>query len=117
MSTRLTGDVSLSYLHVKLRLTAGPVAFVLSLTHGDKRGKGDAWKYILCDGSRDSYNLRLASGPIIAPNHHAALRLVAGILGQGYPPGTIERGLFDTLATDTELTTGAQAVMNGDARP
>lgn len=98
MSTWLTGDVGLAYVEVKVQLAAEGMAFVLTLSADN----GNVWKYNLSEASGDTRNSRVAFGRTIAPDHHTALRQIAVILGQGYEPGTIERGLFDTLATRKE---------------
>lgn len=42
----------------------------------------------------------MAFGRIIAPDYRAALRQIAAVLGTVYEPGTVERGLFDMMATE-----------------
>lgn len=94
MSTRLTGDVSIVFREIKIQLTAENVTFGLTLT----ADYGTAWRYSLSEATQKSYNQRAAFGRIIAADYRAALRQAASVLGQGYEPGTIERGLFDRLA-------------------
>ena len=61
----------------------------------------DVATLILSDAQHDSaQNSRVAFGRIIAADSRAALRLIAAVLGQGYQPGTVERGLFDMMATE-----------------
>jgi hypothetical protein len=101
MSTRLTGDLILAYIEVKIQLTADAVAFTLAISACS--GSGNAWKYNLSEASEHNRNLRLAYGRIVAPDYHAAVRKIAGVLGQGYEPGTIERGLFDMLGSQERV--------------
>ena len=98
MSSRLAGDVSITYLEVKIQLAAENTRFMLTLNADP--GRGNVWRYNLSEASHNARNSRAAFGRIIAPDHRAALRQIAAVLGQGYPPGTIERGLFDTMATE-----------------
>lgn len=53
----------------------------------------------LSGASSDARNARVAFGRIIAADYRAATRQIALVLGQGYRPGTAERGLFDMMAT------------------
>jgi hypothetical protein len=99
MSTQLMGDVVSAYVEAKVRLTAEDVEFVLTVNVED--GSGNIWKYNLSEAGA-TRNSRVAFGRTIAPDHRAALRQAAAVLGQGYEPGTVERGLFDTLATKNE---------------
>jgi hypothetical protein len=96
MSTRLAGDVSITCLEVKIQLAAGSVMFVLTLN----ADPGNLWRYNLSEASDSARNSRVAFGRIIAPDSRAALRQIAAVLGQGYQPGTVERGLFDMMATE-----------------
>ena len=48
---------------------------------------------------RQRRNSHAALGRIIALDYRTALRQIAAVLGQGYQPGTVERGLFDMMAT------------------
>ena len=61
---------------------------------------GNVWRYNLSEDNHNARNSRAAFGRIIAPDHRAALRQIAAVLGQGHPPATVERGLFDTMATE-----------------
>jgi hypothetical protein len=97
MSTQLTGDLALAFVEVKIQLTADAVAFTLAISACN--GSGNIWRYNLSEASEHNHNWRLAYGRIVAPDYHAAVRKVVGILGQGYEPGSIERGLFDMLGS------------------
>jgi hypothetical protein len=88
--------VSITCLEVKIQLAADSARFVLTLT----ADPGNVWRYNLSEASHNARNSRVAFGRIIAPDCRAALRQVAAVLGQGYEPGTVERGLFDMVATD-----------------
>jgi catechol 2,3-dioxygenase-like lactoylglutathione lyase family enzyme len=57
----------------------------------------------------ESLGGKAAFGRIIAPDHRAALRQAAAVLGQGYQSGTIERSLFDTMATEPPTYGGPDA--------
>ena len=46
----------------------------------------------------------MAFGGIIAPDYRAALRQITVVPGQGYEPGTVERGLSGTIAAEPQLT-------------
>jgi hypothetical protein len=70
--------------------------FVLTLN----ADPGNVWRYNLSEASSNARNSRVAFGRIIAPDYRAATRQIAVILGQGYEPGTVERGLFDLMATE-----------------
>jgi hypothetical protein len=96
VSTRLTGDVSIACLEVKIQLAADSTRLLLTLN----ADPGNVWRYNLSEESQSTRNARVAFGRTIAPDYHAALRQIAAVLGQGYQPGTVERGLFDMLATD-----------------
>lgn len=96
MSTRLAGNVSITYLEVKIQLAAENTRFMLTLN----ADPGNVWRYNLSEASHNTRNSSAAFGRIIAPDHRAALRQIAAVLGQGYQPGTIERGLFDTMTTE-----------------
>jgi hypothetical protein len=96
VSTRLTGDVSITCLEVKIQLAADSTRFVLTLS----ADPGNVWRYNLSEDSQSTRNSRVAFGRTIAPDDRAALRQIAAVLGQGYQPGTVERGLFDMAATD-----------------
>ena len=74
--------------------------FVLTLN----ADPGNVWRYNLSEASSNARNSRVAFGRIIAPDYRAALRQIAAVLGQGYEPGTVERGLFDTMATEPRRT-------------
>jgi hypothetical protein len=94
VSTRLTGNVSITCLEVKIQLAADSARFVLTLN----ADPGNVWRYNLSEASHNARNSRVAFGRIIAPDCRAALRQIAAVLGQGYEPGTVERGLFDMVA-------------------
>ena len=95
MSTRLTGDVSITCLEMKIQLAADNARLLLTLN----ADPGNVWRYNLSESSHNARNSRVAFGRIIAPDCRAALGQVAAVLGQGYEPGTVERGLFDMVAT------------------
>ena len=80
---------------MKIQLAADSVRFVLTLN----ADPGNVWRYNLSEDSHNTRNSRVAFGRTIAPDHCAALRQIAAVLGQGYQPGTVERGLFDMAAT------------------
>jgi hypothetical protein len=101
VSTRLAGDVGLTYLEVKVQL-AESVVLVLTLT----ADHGTVWRYNLSEASGNARNSRVAFGRTIAPDYRAALRQAAVVLSQGYEPGTVERGLFDMMATGNMTTMG-----------
>lgn len=105
MSTRLAGDVSITYLEVKIQLAAGNTRFVLTLN----ANPGNVWRYNLSEDSHNARNSRVAFGRIIAPDHRAALWQIAAVLSQGYQPGTVERVLFDTMATEPPAYGGPDA--------
>jgi hypothetical protein len=96
----LAGDVSITYLEVKIQLAAENARFMLTLN----ADPGNVWRYNLSVASHNARNSRVAFGRIIAPDHRAAQRQIAAVLGQGYQPGTVERGLFDTMATEPRRT-------------
>jgi hypothetical protein len=103
--TRLTGDVSITYLEVKIQLAAENARFLLTLN----ADPANVWRYNLSEDSQNARNSRVAFGRIIALDHRAALRQIAAVLGQGYQPGTIERGLFDTMANEPPAYSGPDA--------
>ena len=70
--------------------------FVLTLN----ADRGSVWRYNLSEATDSAQNSRVSFGRIIAADSRAALRLIAAVLGQGYQPGTVERGLFDMMATE-----------------
>jgi len=88
--------VSITCLEVKIQLSAESARFVLTLN----ADPGNVWRYNLSEASHNARNSRVAFGRIIAPDHRAALTQIAAVLGQGYEPGTVERGLFDMRATE-----------------
>lgn len=96
MSTRLAGDVSITCLEVKIQLVAESIRFVLTLN----ADPGNVWRYNLSEDSKNARNARIAFGRVIAPDYSDAVQQVAVVLGQGYKPGTVERGLFDMMATE-----------------
>jgi hypothetical protein len=96
MVTRLAGDVSITYLEVKIQLAAEHARFLLTLN----ADPGNLWRYNLSEDSHNARNSRVVFRRIIALDHHATLRQIAAVLGQGYQSGTLERGLFDTMATE-----------------
>jgi hypothetical protein len=96
VSTRLTGDVSITCLEVKIQLAADSARFMLTLN----ADPGNVWRYNLSEASDNGRNSRVAFGRIIAADYRAALRQIAAVLVQGYQPGTVERGLFDMMAAD-----------------
>ena len=81
---------------MKIQLAADSARFLLTLN----ADPGNVWRYNLSEASQDTRNSRVAFGRIVALDYHAALRQIAAVLGQGYQPGTVERGLFDMLATE-----------------
>ena len=87
--------MSITCLEVKIQLAADSTRFVLTLN----ADPGNVWRYNLSEASQDTRNSRVAFGRIVALDYHAALRQIAAVLGQGYQPGTVERGLFDMVAT------------------
>ena len=101
----MAGDVSITYLEVKIQLAAENARFLLTLN----ADPGNVWRYNLSEASHNARNSRVAFGRIIAPDHRAALRQIAVVLGQGYQPCTVERGLFDTMATEPPAYGGPDA--------
>jgi hypothetical protein len=88
--------VSITCVEVKIQLAAASARFVLTLN----ADPGNVWRDNLSEASSNARNSRVAFGRIIAPDYRAALPQIAVILGQGPEPGTIERGLFDIMATE-----------------
>jgi len=69
---------------MKIQLAAENARFVLTLNVDP----GNVWRYNLSEDSHNARNSRVAFGRIIAPDHRAALRQIAAVLGQGYPLST-----------------------------
>jgi hypothetical protein len=88
--------VSITCVEVKIQLAADSTMYVLTLT----ADPGNLWRYNLSEASSSTRNPRVAFGRIIAADYRAAARQIAVILGQGYEPGTVERGLFDMMAAE-----------------
>ena len=88
--------MSITCVEVKIQLAADSARFILTLN----ADPGNVWRYNLSEASHNARNSRAAFGRIIAPDYRSALRQIAAVLGQGYQPGTVERGLFDMMATD-----------------
>jgi hypothetical protein len=84
VSTRLTGDVSITCLEVKIQLAAASARFVLALT----ADPGNVWRYNLSEASHNARNSRVAFGRIIAPDYRAALQQSAVVLEQSTAPTT-----------------------------
>jgi hypothetical protein len=94
VSTRIEG-ASPPIIRITARaiVAAGSAYFMLTVKEEDKQ----LWRYNL--SARDES--RVAYGRIITPDHMSALRNAAEICANGYPPGSIERGLLDAFAQDT----------------
>jgi hypothetical protein len=103
VSTRVHGaDPPVIMITAKATLAAGTACLCLTVTEEG----ANLWRYNLSQTRtsrtlEEKNNNRLAYGKIIVPGHMAALRRAAQICAGGYQPGTIERGLLDTLAQDT----------------
>jgi hypothetical protein len=78
--------VSITYHEVKIQLGAGKNARFMLTRNADP---GNVWRYNLSEASHNARNSRVALGRMIAPDHCAALRQIATVLGQGYPPSTV----------------------------
>jgi hypothetical protein len=89
---------------MRIQLSAENARFMLTLN----ADPGNVWRYNLSEASHSTRNSRVSFGRIIAPDYRAATRQIANVLGQGYEPGTVERGLFDMLATEPQTTTDQQ---------
>jgi hypothetical protein len=87
---------------VKIQLAADSARFVLTLN----ADPGNAGRYNLPkpDTEGNARNSRVAFGGIIAPDYCAALRQITVVLGQGYEPGTVERGLSGMMAAEPQPT-------------
>lgn len=94
MSTRVEG-ASPPVIRITARaiVAAGGAYFMLTVKEEDKQ----LWRYNL--SAREES--RVAYGRIITPDYMTALRNAAQICANGYPPGTIERGLLEAFAQDT----------------
>lgn len=94
MSTRVEGAAPpVIMITAKATLAAGTAAYLtLTVTQENE----SLWRYNLSE--RD--NNRVAYGKIIVTGHITALRRAAAICADGYPPGSIERGLLDAFAQD-----------------
>ena len=88
--------MSITCVEMRIQLAAENARFMLTLT----ADPGNVWRYNLSEASHNARNSRVAFGRVIAPDYCAATRQIANVLGQGYEPGTVERGLFDLMATE-----------------
>jgi hypothetical protein len=85
---------------VKIQQAAFSARFVLTLN----ADPGNAGRYNLSGACHNARNSRVAFGGIIAPDYRAALRQITVVLGQGYEPGTVERGLSGMMAAEPQPT-------------
>ena len=85
---------------MKIQLAADSARFVLTLN----ADPGNVWRYKLSEANHNARNSRVALGGIIAPDYRAALRQITVVLGQGYEPGTAERGLSAMMAAEPQPT-------------
>ncbi len=56
------------------------------------------------EACHNAWNSQVGFGGIIAPDYGAALRQITVVPGQGYEPGTVERGLSGTIAAEPQPT-------------
>jgi hypothetical protein len=94
MATQLTGDYVIRTTEVRIELVAETIRFGLALANV---GSG-IWKYNVSLVSEETRSQSVASGRVIADDALAAAWRVAAVAGEGYEPGSVERGLFDALA-------------------
>jgi hypothetical protein len=94
MATKLAGDYVLRITEVRFELAAESTRFGLALA---SVGSG-IWKYNVSLVHEETRNHQAASGRVIADDAIAAARRVAAVAGEGYAPGSVERGLFDAMA-------------------
>ncbi len=92
--------MSVTCLEVKIQLAADSARFVLTLN----ADPGNVWRYKLSGANHNARNSRVALGGNIAPDYRAALRQITVVLGQGYEPGTVERGLSGMMAAGPQPT-------------
>jgi hypothetical protein len=93
MSTRIEGAAPARVrVSAKAELGAGGPTMRLTVTEES----GGLWKYNL-SGPHVS---RIGYGRVTAQDHLTALQRAAGILAEGFAPGTVERGLLETFAKD-----------------
>jgi hypothetical protein len=94
VSTRVEGAApAVILLTARATLAAGAACLMLTVTEES----AGLWRYTLSARQHS----RIAYGKIIVPGHLAALRRAAEICADGYPPGSVERGLLDAFARDT----------------
>jgi hypothetical protein len=97
LSTELTGH-EIGYIEVtmtaRVLLAAPNTRFVLTIVN-DKPG-GDVWRFSL--SAILQRTTRVATGRAVGDNYHMAAQQAAEQLALGYPPGSVERGLFEALA-------------------
>jgi hypothetical protein len=94
MATQLTGDYVIRLAEVKVELSAEDTRFGVTLTNSGDR----IWKYNISIASELTRNQSVANGRGVVDDSLAAAQRVAAIAGEGYEPGSVERGLFDAMA-------------------
>jgi len=94
MATQLTGDYVIRLAEVRVELSAEDARFGVTLTNSGDR----IWRYNISAVTGEEKSQRAASGRVIAEDCLSAARRVAVVAGDGYEPGTVERGLLDAMA-------------------
>jgi hypothetical protein len=96
MSTQVTGDFEITHVHLesKVMLITGAMSFALTVAWE----ASTIWRYSLSLVSDETRNVRAGFGRVLAPDYRTAAMRAAEQLAQGYESGSVERGLFDTLA-------------------
>src|ERR1700678_302463 len=94
MATQLTGDYVIRLAEVKVELSAEDTSFGVTLSISGDR----IWKYNISIASELTRNQSVANGRGVVDDSLAAAQRVAAIAGEGYEPGSVERGLFDAMA-------------------
>ena len=93
MSTRVEGAAPpVIRVTAQAVLAAGTTHLMLTI----KEESENLWRYNLAEGHTN----RVAYGRVTMPDHMTVLRHVAAICADGYPPGSIERGLLEAFARD-----------------
>lgn len=92
------GGVRAGCIGVEIRLSEGDVDFLLTLSLVGSTPGSIVWMYHLDTGDDGEYRMpSLASGRVIATDHHEARRLATPILIGCFEQGSAERRLLETL--------------------
>jgi len=94
MAMKLAGDCMIRLAEARIELVAENVRFVLTLTNADAR----IWRYNISLTSGQARNQSAGTGRVVVDDCIRAAQHVAAIAGEGYEPGSVERGLFDAMA-------------------